>query len=858
MAFLRSPKIRAFLNVPRICFTFLSQFIPTFYRTCRLLTINLPRFAARRVRSRCYRLWALWREEIQRLSRPEFVYTHLSTRNSIRLLTILPGKPTSPIACTLREYTLDEVPEFVATSYTWNKSRRWPGFLISFIVAVRIWIFIWCEFFTPTLLWIAYDSVVPLAIRTQASNPDPTAISVDRMCSHVVGLLALGLRERQHTIICNGACLLVTENLYDFLCEKRRSQDLANFWIDAVCINQRDIHERNCQILLMPQIYRSALKVCAWLGACPQLLDTQGMMGEAHLPIEEKTMGSLEEILLRFCARYYILSRPYFSRIWVLQEVLHARKLEFLIGSYRKSPDEMRDIVDMTPLAFASVAFWATGGSQELADELLRSRDLYIQRGQLSLSDYLTLASSRRATDQRDLIYAGLGLLPKTSPDEFAHRPASALTFLERPDYSAVPREVFISCAIRLLEEVGFEAFSFAADRTYRVPSTYCSLPSWVPHLTGAARSRLAPATIDKAFTTGGAWRRPGQAVLSTPSGLLVVKKGAFFLDRIRIVHPSNLETLERILLHDVEGGNAKYAVTGESLFTAASRTILGDTFQGKRPTASTARQLLLGYIGDRHKVSMETQRAKEVGVQRLWGISEEAVREFSWNPEWQHRRSRISAALNCSTDSGRSLDRGGAELEQLRRISCEEYECSAQVESCKSESRFSPTVPHSTADTDTNRQRMSIVPPACPEDRKVLPTWLGKSISSADEALHAATGSFLETRRGLSVEECGQRLLSKLNSKPGVYEKELEAKFLNRTFFETENGYLGTGPPGLREGDVVMVLAGARMPYAVQRISSQGHIPRVRLRGELYVHGIMDGELVGTDLWKPDDVEIL
>ena len=37
-------------------------------------------------------------------------------------------------------------------------------------------------------------------------------------------------------------------------------------WIDAICINQDDISERDCQVLLMSSIYRSSKKLIVWVG----------------------------------------------------------------------------------------------------------------------------------------------------------------------------------------------------------------------------------------------------------------------------------------------------------------------------------------------------------------------------------------------------------------------------------------------------------------------------------------------------------------------------------------------------------------------------------------------------------------
>ncbi len=41
-------------------------------------------------------------------------------------------------------------------------------------------------------------------------------------------------------------------------------------WIDARCINQADIAERNNQLRIMPHIYNRAHMVLAWLGTAKE------------------------------------------------------------------------------------------------------------------------------------------------------------------------------------------------------------------------------------------------------------------------------------------------------------------------------------------------------------------------------------------------------------------------------------------------------------------------------------------------------------------------------------------------------------------------------------------------------------
>ncbi|XMA17135.1 hypothetical protein WAI453_009926 [Rhynchosporium graminicola] len=57
-------------------------------------------------------------------------------------------------------------------------------------------------------------------------------------------------------IIVNGNRLRVGSNLYDCLCELRRRIDVSEpksmyIWIDAICIDQVNVHERSLQVGLM-------------------------------------------------------------------------------------------------------------------------------------------------------------------------------------------------------------------------------------------------------------------------------------------------------------------------------------------------------------------------------------------------------------------------------------------------------------------------------------------------------------------------------------------------------------------------------------------------------------------------------
>ncbi|KAH9208900.1 heterokaryon incompatibility protein-domain-containing protein, partial [Leptodontidium sp. 2 PMI_412] len=67
-------------------------------------------------------------------------------------------------------------------------------------------------------------------------------------------------------IQCEGQSLQVTSNLFGALRRIRNEALPRQLWIDAICINQANLSERNKQVLLMSRIYRLALKVLIWIG----------------------------------------------------------------------------------------------------------------------------------------------------------------------------------------------------------------------------------------------------------------------------------------------------------------------------------------------------------------------------------------------------------------------------------------------------------------------------------------------------------------------------------------------------------------------------------------------------------------
>ena len=69
-----------------------------------------------------------------------------------------------------------------------------------------------------------------------------------------------------HLILVDGKQFKVRANLWRFLRHVAGRCD-RDYWVDAICINQNDISERNEQVIRMGEIYSWATKVLLWLGS---------------------------------------------------------------------------------------------------------------------------------------------------------------------------------------------------------------------------------------------------------------------------------------------------------------------------------------------------------------------------------------------------------------------------------------------------------------------------------------------------------------------------------------------------------------------------------------------------------------
>lgn len=125
-----------------------------------------------------------------------------------------------------------------------------------------------------------------------------------------------GNADDTRTILIDGIEVSVGANLYEALSFLRAKSGDRILWADAICINQNDQEEKNHQVRSMGWIYERAACVIIWLGVFAG-------WDPGSYDYRRNNWGS--EI---------VTSRPYWNRLWVIQEIALSRNLKVHAGHF--------------------------------------------------------------------------------------------------------------------------------------------------------------------------------------------------------------------------------------------------------------------------------------------------------------------------------------------------------------------------------------------------------------------------------------------------------------------------------------------------------------------------------------------
>jgi hypothetical protein len=326
-------------------------------------------------------------------------------------------------------------------------------------------------------------------------------------------------------MIIDGVEVPIRRNLLEALIHIRTLSIAALIWVDAVCINQQDMQERNSQVAMMGKIYKNAEEVVIWLGpsdkytkvtleAIRRFNYTREESSNDIADITEKRAIDPGVSLLldhRYAAAQWTdeekdniltlyTSCAWFSRMWTLQEILLAKKSTFLIGHFT---------VDLEMLWGGSLIY-AYGAGSSIWNRLKGTKALRLVRefGSVMIEEYTGRVHGKKyrdighqananrtrvATDPKDKVFGVYGVSSKL----YLHlrlkwqavrlwvsltQAATSKIFLHRPfvvDYSRSVQTIYAEAQLHALYSLqGFPALSNVGDRSKNITPNQ---PTWVP-----------------------------------------------------------------------------------------------------------------------------------------------------------------------------------------------------------------------------------------------------------------------------------------------------------------------------------------------------------------------------------------
>lgn len=212
-----------------------------------------------------------------------------------------------------------------------------------------------------------------------------------------------GKHNPSRWIVLNDKRALVRLNLWSFLDVARAKYPLQWIWIDALCIDQSNIKERNHQVGQMGKIYSMANNVVVWLGDNADLAAL--FRTAAHsFPADV----DFHRILASPALGWQVLVRhKYWGRAWITQEIALSKKCSLLASDTELNVSKLTQLCEYAVLLGNQMS---TKSRRYL--EHIRG-DRLIQKG--SLIDLLNSFPEQGCSIARDRMYSLLSLATEGS-----------------------------------------------------------------------------------------------------------------------------------------------------------------------------------------------------------------------------------------------------------------------------------------------------------------------------------------------------------------------------------------------------------------------------------------------------------
>lgn len=282
----------------------------------------------------------------------------------------------------------------------------------------------------------------------------------------------------QRTISCDSSPISITQNLHWALRRVRHVHWPVAVWADAICINQEDIGERNAQVGMMGIIFGEARRVWLCIGDDPDggAQDAAALVNGLSLLYKTGRIPFLqdEDPLQndgRWKALVTLMDRPWFKRVWVIQEAGLAKDPRVLYGTAEFPYRELIRVLDWMKVQSWSTKFQVPGLLVHSRWSNWRQDNQYGHADKLDNTSFLDLLSHGAmlsCSDPRDYVYAFLGHPFARGPDG---KPAIVL------DYARSPEEIYLEVSILLMSHLGIRTLSLVEHTENTIVDKF---PSWV------------------------------------------------------------------------------------------------------------------------------------------------------------------------------------------------------------------------------------------------------------------------------------------------------------------------------------------------------------------------------------------
>ncbi|KXH66391.1 hypothetical protein CSAL01_10006 [Colletotrichum salicis] len=457
----------------------------------------------------------------------------------------------------------------------------------------------------------------------------------------------------------------------------------STFWVDALCINQRDEAERTQQVSYMRQIYQNAAKSFIWLGsasvdsdlAMNTILDLDKLADSgvfavmswsefpfakiAVNPMVDKVQTILREIIGELCRKKSarlkaigsLFERSWFQRVWVIQERVLSKDCLVCCGDTWMSWDALYDgfWVLCGVRDYLNIVGSGTGrrDSSTLVASLTAALDrvtpVAFTRPNSSLLTLFSLLSRMcneaqlQASDQRDYVFSLLGLV---SPDS-----SPAIPVQYNKDWQTIRTEVAKACLIyygpRILSFAGSGGVHYAAASLIRKPSwapdwssKYLAQPLHAPSLfmvRGKNREKAYTASGSLSQSLSAAFLEENRFVIRLSLKAIrvgkIVKQGRTFgrFNELKSDEADGIRaSLLDLWLDDLDAilaGTPTVYNTDEALREALWRTPIADReFAYNWETERASGEMFLSYQALRHRKVSEGLKYVNVAIAKLLG----------------------------------------------------------------------------------------------------------------------------------------------------------------------------------------------------------------------------------------------